>query len=113
MDRLTKIDKYGEVVASDELATHAYQTCPTGDAIPYMHYCALERLAKYEDTGLTPGQVAELAERYNCDGCLHREGNSWKYKTYPCSECRRRTKDHFTRAEAESALSAQNGGDGA
>jgi len=41
----------------------------------------------------------------SCDSCRYKlQSDTWKYCIYPCSECMRRTKDHYTRQEAEAAL---------
>ena len=61
-----------------------------------------EQLQEYRDTGLTPEEVAGLAraKRVDCDGCKFRASDSWKYYTFPCRECRHRTKDWYEAAEA-------------
>lgn len=67
----------------------------------------LKRLAAYEDIG-TVEEFAKLkqAESEVCDRCIHKlQSDAWKYCTYPCSECKRRTKDYFEAAEA--ALAAK------
>lgn len=78
------------------------------------------RLRQYEDTGLTPDEIAALRaenERYKadieagrlvrvepCDECRYKlESHAWEYYTYPCRECRQRTKSHFARPEAARA----------
>ena len=48
------------------------------------------------------------AESEGCNHCTHKlQSDAWKYYTYPCSECRRRTKDYFEAAEA--ALAEKKG----
>jgi hypothetical protein len=53
----------------------------------------------------------EGATNGGCNECRYKlQSEAWKYYTYPCSECRRRTKDHFARAEgATENGGAQNG----
>jgi len=38
----------------------------------------------------------------SCDSCQYKlQSESWKYNTYPCNECQRRTKDHYAQVLAE------------
>lgn len=84
-----------------------------------------KRLFEYENTGLTPDEIAALRAELDafkgdieagrlvrvepCDECLYKlESHAWEYYTYPCRECRQRTKSHFARAEA--ARAALEGG---
>jgi len=81
---------------------------------------AINKLAAYEDTGLTPERCAELAaaeaearlvvREGNCSGCYYKlESEAWKYYTYPCSECQQRILDHFVRVLPEAALRERQG----
>ena len=74
-----------------------YQTA--GDATRQAHYCAgygvkkddvVQRLGEYEDTGLTPEQVAELKERQSERRGKWEEINEyggWGDTHYRCSVC--------------------------
>ena len=103
MDRLTFEGNFCDIAKCED--TQGGSFCEYG-------YCdqrrVWERLKAYEDTGKTPEEVAALvqAEREGCNHCRYKlQSDAWKYYTYPCSECRRRTKDHFEVAEV--ALAAK------
>jgi hypothetical protein len=80
----------------------------------------INRLGRYEDTGLTPDEVAALRaenEQYradieagrmvrleSCDECRYKlESHAWNYYSYPCNECRQRVKSNFMKPEAARA----------
>lgn len=62
MERLTKYNERG-------------RACFTGSRSPFdntlMIPDVLSRLAAYEDSGLTPEEVAELAKIVSCKDCVH------------------------------------------
>ena len=47
--------------------------------------------------------IAELESRLveTCDDCRWLKTDSHRFNVFPCSECRRMTKDHYERSETE------------
>lgn len=110
MERLTTQEKFphgkkGRIYKEAVKSTEVHRGCFEATAI-------VERLSEYEDTDLTPDEVMKLKEENSalktqlentvnntCAGCRFVQTDSHKYYTFPCKECRRRTKDYFEEAE--------------
>lgn len=65
MERLTKRDAFGWIAHDCE---EHFDEQPDGTALSFCIGEAIDRLAAYEDTGLTPAEIADLKDGI-CMGC--------------------------------------------
>jgi len=123
MKRLTKRFADGEVQEN-----HDYDVYTLGGWKNSSTHC-MEQLADYEDTGLTPEEIRTLHREYiagclernalgervamlelavqepekGCATCKMRTTDSYRFYTYPCSECRYRARDSYEREDEGNA----------
>lgn len=93
MDRLNEIEARAEAAMTGE--TDYYELARLVELL----YTELRRLQAENDGYKADIEAGRLVRLQDCDECRYKlQSDAWKYYTYPCSECRKRVKDHFARA---------------